>query len=98
MQQRQKIRNARDIVALPGYIERVDPAVTPLSHIVDSYYIGPGTIRCALCGQGHSEGRIVALITGGITNIGHICGKRFGEQKYTAALSRYLESLNLVLR
>lgn len=92
--QRLRIRNASDIINLRGYVPKVDPDVTPLSHIVDSYDIRPAVIKCSLCGQEHMDGRIVALIGGGLTNIGNVCGAKFGE-KFTQALDEYKASLTL---
>lgn len=96
--QRLRIRNASDIINLKGFVAKVDPEVNLLSHIVDSYDIRPAIIKCALCGQEHMDGRIIALAGGGVTNIGNICGKKFGE-KYVRALEQYRASLTLpVLR
>ena len=92
--QRPRIKSSSDITNLKGYLSKVDPETTPLSHIVDSYDIRPGVIKCALCGQEHMDGRIVALVGGGVTNIGNVCGARFGE-KYQQALEQYRVSLTL---
>jgi len=90
--QRLRIKTASDIISLKGYVPKVDPDATPLSHIVDSYDIRPAVIKCSLCGQEHMDGRIVALMGGGVTNIGHVCGAKFGE-KYAQALEQYRASL-----
>lgn len=91
--QRLNIKTPDDITNIPGYVERVDPKETPLSHIIRSYDIRPFEVRCSLCGQEHMDGRIVALADKSITNIGHICGRKFGD-KYADALRAYNETLD----
>jgi hypothetical protein len=75
-----KLRTPDDIQRLPGYLPKIDPDQTPLKRIVDYYYIRPFEIKCALCGASHMDGCIVELENGRITNIGHICGRHFGER------------------
>jgi hypothetical protein len=86
-----KLRTPEDIQALPGYMDKVDPKLTPLSHIIEFYYIRPFQIQCGLCGKFHMEGCIVKLENGAITNIGHICGDRFGE-KYALEKAKFSET------
>jgi hypothetical protein len=90
--QRPNIKTPKDISSLKGYVDTVDPETIPLSHILYPYDIRPFKIKCALCGQEHMDGRIVALVDKSITNIGHVCGKKFGG-KYAEALTQYHESL-----
>jgi hypothetical protein len=75
-----KLRTPEDIQCLSGYVPEIDPAQTPLKRIVDYYYLRPFEIKCALCGASHMDGCIVELENGRLTNIGHICGKHFGER------------------
>lgn len=74
-----RIRTPDEIKKLPGYVAKVDPNKNPLNRIVAHYYIRPFDIKCGLCGIPHMDGCIVELANRRITNIGHICGKRFGE-------------------
>lgn len=75
-----KLRTPEDIHRLPGYLSKVNPDQTPLQRIIQYYYIRPFDIQCALCGKHHMDGCIVELENGKLTNIGHICGDRFGER------------------
>jgi hypothetical protein len=59
-----KLRTPEDIQALPGYIPKIDPRVTPLKRILDYYYIRPFEIKCGLCGKTHMDGCIVELENG----------------------------------
>jgi hypothetical protein len=86
-----KLRTPENIQAIPGHVAKVDPKVTPLSHILQYYYIRPFEIHCALCGKAHMEGCIVQLVNGHITNIGHICGARFGD-KFSLEKQKFSES------
>jgi hypothetical protein len=69
------VRAALDIQNLPGYKPRVKSEDDPFARILQSYYLRV-PMQCALCGQWHKEGYIVELQHGGVTNIGHICGRR----------------------
>ena len=93
--QRRILKTPQDITSLDGFVDKVDPSNTPLSHIVQSYYIHPHEIKCSLtgCGTIHKDGYIVMLTNKSVTNIGHVCGKRFG-QRYEHALLKYFESIN----
>jgi len=73
------IRNPQDILSLPGYRERVDPEREPLNRLLKHYYINP-QMQCSLCGTWHNDGYVVLLENGGVTNIRHDCGEKFGEK------------------
>lgn len=75
-----RLRTPEDIEKLPGYIPKVDPEANPLNRILEHYYIRPFEIKCGLCGKVHMDGCIVELADLKITNIGHICGAKFGER------------------
>lgn len=77
-----RLRTSEDIEKLEGHVTKVDPLANPLNRIIEHYYIHPFSIKCGLsgCGQTHMEGCLVELEDLSITNIGHICGKRFGEK------------------
>jgi hypothetical protein len=77
-----RLRTADDIEKLEGHVTKVDPLANPLNRIIEHYYIHPFYIKCGLagCGQSHMEGCLVELADLSITNIGHVCGARFGER------------------
>lgn len=77
-----RLRTAEDIEKLEGHVTKVDPLANPLNRIIEHYYIHPFYIKCGLagCGQSHMEGCLVELADQSITNIGHVCGARFGER------------------
>lgn len=87
------IKTPGDIQSLPNYVAKVDPEATPLNRIIDYYYIRPD-IQCALCGKWHLEGCIVELVDKfkSVTNIGHICGGKFGE-KFAEERRKFSESV-----
>ncbi|MDB5763975.1 MAG: hypothetical protein JWQ21_2970 [Herminiimonas sp.] len=90
-----RIRTPNDIQNLPGYVSKIDPKLIPLSHIVIHYDIRPFDIQCGLCGRAHMDGRIIALadVSKSITNIGHICGKKYFGDMYVDALRRYNDAI-----
>jgi Fe-S-cluster formation regulator IscX/YfhJ len=75
-----RLRTPEDIENLNGYVAKVDPLLNPLSRIIDHYYIRPFEIQCGLCGRPHMDGCIVELTDRKVTNIGHICGAKFGDR------------------
>lgn len=77
-----RLRTAEDIETLDGHVTRVDPLANPLHRIIQHYHIHPFSIKCGLsgCGQTHMDGCLVELADHSITNIGHVCGTRFGER------------------
>jgi hypothetical protein len=88
-----RLRTSEDIEKLEGHVTKVDPLANPLNRIIEHYYIHPFSIKCGLsgCGQTHKEGCLVELEDLSITNIGHLCGKRFGE-KFDRERARNYES------
>lgn len=86
-----RLRNRNDVFSYQGYIAHVDPKERPFKEIAASYDVEPA-IQCGLCGQWHNSGYVVTLLDGGATNVGHICGKRFGAQFEKARL-QYLEDI-----
>lgn len=68
------IRSAIDIQNLPGYKPRVKSNVDAFKRIIQPYYVR-APMQCALCGTWHNEGYVVELEHGGMTNIGHVCGR-----------------------
>jgi hypothetical protein len=77
-----RLRTSEDIENLADHITKVDPVANPLNRILQHYYIHPFSIKCGLsgCGKVHKEGCLVELKDHHITNIGHVCGARFGER------------------
>lgn len=89
------IRIPADVSNLIGENTSIDPNKFPLKKIVKHYHVKP-EIQCSLsmCHRWHNEGYIVELEDGRLTNVGHICGKQFGdifaieEQKYQEQILR----------
>lgn len=76
-----KVCSARDFNKIPNYCYNVDPTVEPLKRIVESYNLN-FEVQCGLsnCHSWHKDGVIVELENGKLTNVGHICGNKFGEK------------------
>lgn len=76
-----RIRSSTDLHSVTGFRESVDPQQSPLKRIITHYHLSDET-ACGLksCRQPHREGFLVELIGGGCTNVGHVCGRQFGER------------------
>jgi len=87
------IRNAADVLNIIGDNISIDPNKFPLKRIVKHYHVKP-EIQCSLsmCHRWHNEGYIVELEDGRLTNVGHICGKQFGE-KFAIEEQKYQEQI-----
>lgn len=74
------IKTHSDITRIPAYTEVIDPNVSPLAKIICHYFL-PVPIACGLksCRTQHNDGFLVLTEDGHVTNVGHICGKQFGE-------------------
>lgn len=88
-----RIRTSLELRSLPGYREPIDPAREPLQRILKHYNLS-ALAQCGLssCRQWHFEGYVVALESGGLTNVGHVCGKQFGE-KFIVEEQAYREKI-----
>jgi hypothetical protein len=75
-QQCRAVKTPADLRNLPGYVERVNPALIGLQRVIWPYQFGSEEVQCSLinCGAHHKAGVIVQLDDGSISNIGHICG------------------------
>lgn len=80
-----RIRTEKDILSLDGYVRDVVPEEDPIAEFVDDYYV-PVPVQCGLraCHTWHNEGAILKTASGAVTNVGHICGRRFRgyDEKY----------------
>lgn len=85
------IRTAQDFRKLENYLASVDPQTQPLSKIVIGYLL-ESEYPCGLkgCHRAHKEGFLVELENGKVTNVGWICGERFGD-KFALEKNRYAE-------
>lgn len=65
-----------DILALPGFVEELDPKSNKLKQIIGRYLFKE-YISCGLstCRQPHGKGYVVTTASGQVTNIGNGCGK-----------------------
>ena len=66
------------ILSRPGYSGNVDPESAKLKEIIGNYYL-PSEVPCGLssCHQQHLKGYVVSTVAGAITNVGHVCGKKY---------------------
>ncbi len=86
-----QFKTPSDITKLDGYVGAISKDHTELSKILYHYYIWPDQIKCALCGTLHMDGRIIALHGGGVSNIGHECGKKYFGDSYQNALDNFTD-------
>jgi hypothetical protein len=86
------VRNPADLHNLPGYAERINPALVRLKRVIWPYSFR-SEIPCALtnCRTPHKAGVIVELEGGTISNIGNVCGS--DEDKFSTKFS--IEMLNM---
>jgi hypothetical protein len=86
---------------LPGYVEKVNPALVGLRRVIWPYSFRSET-HCALtnCGTPHKTGVIIELEDGTISNIGHICGAdadkystKFSDEMLKMSASRLREAM-----
>ena len=87
------IRVPQDVLNIIGANTSIDPERSPLKRIVQHYYVRP-EIQCSLsrCHRWHNEGYIVELEDGRSTNVGHVCGKQFGD-KFAIEEQKYQEQI-----
>jgi hypothetical protein len=65
-----------EILEIPGYVNGIDPAKHKLKAIIGSYHLKD--IHCGLsCNAAHDKGYIAQTQSGAVTNIGHICGRKY---------------------
>lgn len=88
------IRSAQDLLSLPTYLESIDPITQPLRRIVTHYQLDQ-EFPCGLkgCRQPHKDGFLVELEDGNLSNVGHVCGKEFGEDRFGDEKRRYAEQV-----
>lgn len=93
MTSRPRVASAADLSNLPGYTDSVDPTTQPIRTVVTHYTIKP-MIPCGLkgCRQPHFYGYVVALVDGGVTNVGHVCGEQFG-QRFVDERKKYADNI-----
>lgn len=79
------IKSEKQLHDLAGYTKDIKPEDEPQLRIIGHYYLTP-MIQCGIksCHQKHNEGVVLALSDGRVTNVGHICGERFGDRFRTA--------------
>ena len=77
-----------EIEEIPGYVKGIDPAKHKLKAIIGSYHLKD--IHCGLsCNVAHDKGFIAQFHGGTVTNIGHICGKKYYEVDFTTFTNYY---------
>lgn len=68
-----------ELEEMAGFSSSLDPSITELQEIIGRYKGEHGTVKCGLksCQTPHSKGYIISTQSGNITNIGHVCGKKY---------------------
>lgn len=87
------IHSPEDVLNIIGENLSIDPNKFPLKKIIKHYLVRP-EIQCSLsmCHSWHNEGYIVELEDGRLTNVGHICGRQFGD-KFAIEERKYQEQI-----
>lgn len=85
MDDRIHIKSEKQLHDLAGYTKDIKPEEEPQLRIIGHYYLTP-MVQCGIksCHQKHNEGVVLALSDDRVTNVGHICGERFGDRFRTA--------------
>ncbi|OHX21236.1 hypothetical protein [Chromobacterium sphagni] len=94
------IESIEELERLPGYTKDIDPKAVKLDKIV-YFYRFPDTIRCGKenCHRPHLLGFVVRLEDGRLTNVGNVCGKDLGAEKFLAQSKmalRYIERRQVI--
>lgn len=77
-----------EIEEIPRYKKGIDPTKYKLKAIIGSYHLKD--IHCGLsCNVAHDKGFIAQFHGGAVTNIGHICGKKYYEVDFTTFTNQY---------
>lgn len=78
-----------EIETIPGYVKGLDPSKHKLKAIIGSYQLKD--IHCGLseCNHLHDKGYIAQTISGAITNIGHVCGKKYFGVDFTTFANKH---------
>lgn len=77
-----------EIEEIPGYVKGIDPAKHKLKAIIGSYHLKD--IHCGLaCNTAHDKGYIAQTQSGAVTNIGHICGKKYFGVDFTTFANQH---------
>lgn len=78
------------ILGLPGHQRDIDPVLRPLQKLLWHYSLRE-MMPCGLKGRHpHKTGVVVRLVDGGITNLGHDCGKKEFGAAYDNAAGHYV--------
>ena len=82
-------KNWAEIEELPGYVKGIDPTKHKLKAIIGSYYLKD--IHCGLseCNSSHDKGYIAQTQSGVVTNVGHICGKKYFGVDFTTFANQH---------
>lgn len=81
-------KNWAEIEEIPGYVKGIDPDKHKLKAIIGSYHLKD--IHCGLaCNTAHDKGYIAQTQSGAVTNIGHICGKKYFGVDFTTFANQH---------
>ena len=81
-------KNWAEIEEIPGYVKGIDPDKHKLKAIIGSYHLKD--IHCGLaCNAAHDKGYIAQTQSGAVTNIGHICGKKYFGVDFTTLANQH---------
>lgn len=73
------------IESMPGYVRRVDSSVDKFDDIIGWYQLKDKIqISCQKkdCNTRHGRGYLIRIVSGGVTNIGHVCGEKFDPENF----------------
>lgn len=95
-----RITTWEDIYKMSGYTDSLDPEKEKLKQVVNKYKL-PTEGKCGLsnCGKAHNNGCIVETESGRLTNLGHICGKKYFGENFTSLsnkLSKEIDYFNKI--
>lgn len=84
-----------DLLARPGFRQKLDPGEFELKQIIGQYSISPKQ-PCGIksCGTKHNRGYLVTASGGVETNIGNVCGKRIFGVDFTLHQRVFKRELN----
>lgn len=95
-----KINSWEDIFGIDGYTDSINPKEEKLKQVINKYELSTkGKCGLSNCGTPHFSGYIVETETGKLTNLGHVCGKKYFGTNFTVLknkLDKEIDYLNKI--
>lgn len=93
MGERVHINSANQLYELQGYTKDITPGLEQQLRIIGHYHLTP-MIPCGIksCHRPHNAGLVIALSGDRVSNVGHICGRQFGD-RFQAAYKDYADQI-----